>query len=88
VRVDVIYRFFELFDLKNVAKVELMQYAARKGHVVVTPPFKACLEEKMLFAMYHHPVRNAAPTYSICRAVCAVAVIADAGWCWLLLLSQ
>ena len=50
------YRFFELFDLRNVPKVELLQYMAKKNKVVVTPPFKAYLEEKLLFALYHHPV--------------------------------
>ena len=54
-RVDVIYRFFELFDLKNVAKAELMMYAAKKRLVAVTPPFKHHLEEKALFALFCHP---------------------------------
>lgn len=54
-RVDVIYRFFELFDLKNIPKAELLQYANKKGQLVVTPPYKAFLEEKQLFALYHHP---------------------------------
>ena len=54
-RVDVIYRFYELFDLKNIPKAELVQYANKKGQVVVTPPYKAYLEEKQLFAFYHHP---------------------------------
>jgi hypothetical protein len=54
-RVDVLYRFFELFDLKNIPKSELMMYAAKKGQVVTTPPYKACLEEKLSFALFHHP---------------------------------
>ncbi|HEY9899551.1 MAG TPA: hypothetical protein V6D00_10245 [Pantanalinema sp.] len=58
-RLDVIYRFFELFDLKNVPKTELMMYAAKKQQVVVTPPFKTFLEEKMLFALFHHPMLQA-----------------------------
>ncbi|MBT5632606.1 MAG: hypothetical protein HOJ13_07735 [Nitrospina sp.] len=54
-RVDVLYRFFELFDLKNIPKSELMMYAAKKGLVVTTPPYKTCLEEKLSFALFHHP---------------------------------
>ena len=54
-RVDILYRFFELFDLKNIPKSELMMYAAKKGQVVTTPPYKACLEEKLSFALFHHP---------------------------------
>lgn len=55
-RIDVVYRFFELFDLKNVPKTELLMYAAKKQQVVVTPPFKTFLEEKMLFGLFHHPM--------------------------------
>ena len=53
--VTVLYRFFELFDLKNIPKTELVMYSNRKNHVVVTPPFKAFLEEKAWFALFHHP---------------------------------
>lgn len=56
IRLDVVYRFFELFDLKNIAKAELVMYAAKKRHVVVTPPYKAHLEEKSLLALFHHPL--------------------------------
>ena len=55
-RVDVLYRFFELFDLKNIPKSELILYAAKKKRVALTPPPKAFLEEKSLFALFHHPV--------------------------------
>ena len=54
-RIDVLYRFFELFDLRNIPKSDLMLYAARKNDVLMTPPAKAHLEEKMLFAFLHHP---------------------------------
>lgn len=54
--VAVLYRFFELFDLMNVPKAELVMYAAKKERVVVTPPFKPWLEEKLAFALLHHPV--------------------------------
>ncbi|MGH7231421.1 MAG: hypothetical protein ACREJU_08680 [Nitrospiraceae bacterium] len=54
--VSVVYRFFELFDLKNVPKSELVMYSAKKDRVVVTPPFKPSLEEKSAFALFHHPV--------------------------------
>jgi hypothetical protein len=55
-RIDVLYRFFELFDLKNVPKSELLLYAAKKGAVRFTPPAKAFLEEKLAMALWHHPV--------------------------------
>jgi hypothetical protein len=54
-RIDVLYRFFELFDLKNIPKAELFLYAAKKGLVAMTPPPKSYLEEKLAFALLHHP---------------------------------
>jgi hypothetical protein len=54
--VDVVYRFYELFDLLNIPKAELIQYAAKKGRVSVTPPYKPALEEKSAFALFHHPI--------------------------------
>lgn len=58
-RIDLIYRFFELFDLANVPKAELILYAVKKNQVAMTPPPKAYLEEKLLFALYHHPALRA-----------------------------
>lgn len=54
--VGLIYRFYELFDLLNIPKAELVQYAVKKGLVGVTPPYKPALEEKSAFALFHHPV--------------------------------
>ncbi|NBP77322.1 MAG: hypothetical protein EBU62_07485, partial [Proteobacteria bacterium] len=55
IQVSVVYRFFELYDIKNVPKWELMLYAAKKQKVVITPPIKSYLEEKLTFALMHHP---------------------------------
>ncbi len=54
-RADVVYRFFELHDLRNIPKVELLSYALKHRLVVVTPPIKTYLEEKLLFALFRHP---------------------------------
>lgn len=54
--ISVLYRFFELFDLKNIPKSELILYSARKERVRITPPIKTYLEEKMAFAFLRHPV--------------------------------
>jgi hypothetical protein len=54
-KIDALYRNFELFDLLNVPKHELMLYAARHNRVKMTPPPKAHLEEKLAFALFHHP---------------------------------
>lgn len=54
--IGLVYRFYELFDLLNIPKAELVQYAVKKGWVGVTPPYKPALEEKSAFALLHHPV--------------------------------
>jgi hypothetical protein len=54
--IDLIYRFFELFDLANIPKMELIQYAVKKGLVKCTPPFKPQVEEKLTLALLHHPI--------------------------------
>ena len=51
-----VYRFFELFDLENIPKSELLMYSAKKGRVRVTPPYKPWMEEKLAFALLHHPM--------------------------------
>ncbi|MBV8582558.1 MAG: hypothetical protein JO241_01075, partial [Candidatus Eremiobacteraeota bacterium] len=53
-RIDALYRNFELFDLLNVPKQELMLYAARHNRVRIVPTPKANLEEKLSFALFHH----------------------------------
>ena len=47
-----VYRFFELFDLPNLPRVQALMKAVKSGDVRVTPPFKPYLEEKMWFALF------------------------------------
>lgn len=54
--VDVLYRFFELYDLLNIPKQELILYSARHKRVVMTPSPKSFMEEKLWFALYHNPI--------------------------------
>lgn len=54
-KLDALYRNFELFDLLNIPKQELFLYAARHNRVKMTPPPKTQLEEKLAFALLHHP---------------------------------
>ena len=55
VAIDVVYRFYELFDLKNIPKVELLMFSNKKNRVKTTPPYKPHLEEKLSFALLRHP---------------------------------
>ncbi len=54
-RIDLIYRFFELFDLPALPGCQLLLDAVEKQMVRVTPPLKPVLEEKMWFALFRHP---------------------------------
>jgi hypothetical protein len=48
---DAVYRFFELFDLKNVSNAEQIFRLASEKKIRLTPPPKPVFEEKMLFAL-------------------------------------
>jgi len=48
---DAVYRFFELFDLKNVPNAEHIFRLAAEMKIRLTPPPKPVFEEKMLFAL-------------------------------------
>ena len=47
-----VYRFFELFDLPNIPKIDNLLRASAEGRVTITPPIKPFLEEKMWFALF------------------------------------
>jgi hypothetical protein len=47
-----VYRFFELFDLPNIAKIDKTLRANAEGRITITPPIKPYLEEKMWFALF------------------------------------
>lgn len=53
-KIDVVYRFFELFDLPNIPTAEYIFEAIENGEVAMTPPAKPFLEEKMGMALFHH----------------------------------
>ena len=48
---DAVYRFYELFDLPNVANAKKIFELAAEKKIRLTPPPKPVFEEKMLFAL-------------------------------------
>lgn len=58
-KIDVIYRFFELFDLANVKGSDAIFDAVEAGRVALTPPMKAHQEEKLNLALLHLPALEA-----------------------------
>jgi hypothetical protein len=53
-KIDVLYRFFELFDLENVRTANYIFEAWAAGEVAITPPMRPFQEEKLTFALFHH----------------------------------
>jgi hypothetical protein len=58
--IDVIYRFWELFDLPHIPIAEAIMDAIEGGNpLVVTPPMRPFQEEKMSLALFHHHLLEA-----------------------------
>ena len=53
-KVDVIYRFFELFDLPNIGPMQYILDAWEQGEVAIAPPLRPFQEEKISLALFHH----------------------------------
>jgi hypothetical protein len=53
-KIDVLYRFFELFDLANIRTQKFIFEAWAAGEVAIAPPMRAFQEEKLALALFHH----------------------------------
>ncbi len=53
-KIDVLYRFFELFDLGHLSTAPYFFEAWANGEVVVAPPMRPFQEEKLTLALFHH----------------------------------
>jgi hypothetical protein len=53
-KIDIIYRFFELFDLASIRTAPYILEAWASGDVAIAPPMRAFQEEKLAFALFHH----------------------------------
>lgn len=53
-KIDVLYRFFELFDLANVKTEKFIFEAWEAGEVALAPPMRPFQEEKLSLALFHH----------------------------------
>jgi len=53
-KVDIIYRFFELFDWAGLKLAPHLLEAWEAGHVALAPPMRAFQEEKLALALFHH----------------------------------
>jgi hypothetical protein len=53
-KIDIIYRFFELFDLANIRTANFFFEAWQAGEVAIAPPMRHFQEEKLALALFHH----------------------------------
>ena len=53
-KIDILYRFFELFDLANIRTAKFILEAWAADEVAIAPPMRHFQEEKMAFALFHH----------------------------------
>ncbi len=53
-KIDIIYRFFELFDLASIPTAPYIFEAWASQDVAIAPPMRTFQEEKLAFALFHH----------------------------------
>jgi hypothetical protein len=53
-KIDIIYRFFELFDWANIRIAAEILEAWQSGAVAIAPPMRHFQEEKLALALFHH----------------------------------
>jgi len=54
-KIDLIYRFWELFDLPNLSLESFLYEAVEDHGLRISPPMRAFQEEKLALALFHHP---------------------------------
>jgi len=54
-KIDILYRFWELFDLPTFPWADDLLLAVEAGAITVTPPIKHYQEEKLSLGLLHHP---------------------------------
>ncbi len=53
-KIDILYRFFELFDLGNIKTSSFIFESWRSGDIAIAPPMRHFQEEKLALALFHH----------------------------------
>ena len=53
-KIDIIYRFFELFDLANIKTQKFIFESWAAGEVTIVPPMRHFQEEKVALSLFHH----------------------------------
>ena len=54
--IDIIYRFWELFDMDNISNSNYFLDVKNRSKLIITPPIKPFQEEKLAMALFHHRI--------------------------------
>jgi hypothetical protein len=83
-KIDIIYRFFELFDLGDIPTAPYIFEAWANGEVVIAPAMRHFQEEKLALALFHHhrlqdfwAENLAGPTLKLLRQLIPMSWILD-----------
>jgi len=53
-KIDVLYRFFELYDIANIRTAKFIFESWQAGELAIAPPMRTFQEEKLSLALFHH----------------------------------
>lgn len=53
-KIDILYRFFELFDIANIRTSKFIFESWQAGELAIAPPMRTFQEEKLSLALFHH----------------------------------
>ncbi|ACB77511.1 hypothetical protein [Opitutus terrae] len=83
-KIDVVYRFFELFDLENIRTAKFIFEAWTAGEVAIASPMRHFQEEKLALALFHHHLLQdywaealSSATHTLLRALIPQSWIVD-----------
>jgi hypothetical protein len=83
-KIDIIYRFFELFDLANIRTAKFFFEAWQNGDVAIAPPMRPFQEEKLALALFHHHLLQdfwaenlGGPALKLLRAIIPASWVVD-----------
>lgn len=83
-KIDIVYRFFELFDLENIRTANHILEAWAAGEIAIAPPMRHFQEEKLALALFHHHLLQdywaeslSSATHTLLRALIPASWIVD-----------
>jgi hypothetical protein len=80
-KIDIIYRFFEQWDLERIPTAHYFFESWTAGEVAITPPMRAFQEEKLGLALFHHHLLQDFWTETLpARSLARLRALIPASW--------